>query len=229
MEVDNIKLYIDGRWELTDLNLLTRVYIQLYGLLYSLDVADDYLDAEIQYIYGKYPWQGGFSAVNFYQNLFSKMPREYKPNIKSIQYASPGFIELTQIVEVAKDVAQIVGYVSAALLAGNKTYSVIHKGMSERKLMRLNLRNEELSLLEKEKTFIHNSVVEIAQLMGVKQETLAKLYFRNDNNELAILKILASVYRRARDLAKLQNSRKLDLQRAHSERSSTNNQSQSDS
>ena len=43
MEVDNIKLYIDGRWELTDLNVLTRVYIQLYGLLYSLDVTDDYL------------------------------------------------------------------------------------------------------------------------------------------------------------------------------------------
>ncbi|GIB65514.1 hypothetical protein VCSRO93_3791 [Vibrio cholerae] len=37
MEVDNIKLYIDGRWELTDLNVLTRVYIQLYGLLYSLE------------------------------------------------------------------------------------------------------------------------------------------------------------------------------------------------
>ncbi len=82
MEVDNIKLYIDGRWELTDLNVLTRVYIQLYGLLYSLDVTDDYLDDEIQYIYGKYPWRGGFSAVNFYQNLFAKMPREYKPRAR---------------------------------------------------------------------------------------------------------------------------------------------------
>ncbi|AVP86020.1 hypothetical protein C7K70_19360 [Aeromonas hydrophila] len=220
MEVDNIKLYIDGRWELTDLNVLTRVYIQLYGLLYSLDVADDYLDEEIQYIYGKYPWRGGFSAVNFYQNLFSKMPRKYQPSIKSIQYASPGFIELSQIVEVAKEVAEIVGYVSAALIAGNKTYSTIHKGMSERKLMRLNLKSEELSLLEKEKTFIHNSIVEISELMGIKKETLAKLYFRNESNELAVLKILASVYRRARDLANLQNKQKLDLQRAHRERSS---------
>ncbi len=127
MEVDHIKLYIDGDWELTDLNILTRVYIQLYGLFYSLDIADDYLDEEIQYIYGKYPWRGGFSAVNFYQNIFAKMPKQYKPSIKSIQYASPGFIELTQIVEVAKDVALIVGSVSAALLAGNKTYSSIHK------------------------------------------------------------------------------------------------------
>jgi hypothetical protein len=218
MEVDHIKLYIDGDWELTDLNVLTRVYIQLYGLFYSLDIADDYLDEEIQYIYGKYPWRGGFSAVNFYQNIFTKMPKEYKPSIKSIQYASPGFIELTQIVDVAKDVALIVGSVSGALLAGNKTYSIIHKGMSERKLTRLNLRSEELSLLEKERDFIHNSIKEISSLMGVRKETVAKLYFRNQDNELAVLKILASVYRRARDLAKLQNKKKLDLQRAHDEK-----------
>lgn len=170
MEVDNIKLYIDGRWELTDLNVLTRVYIQLYGLLYSLDIAEDYLDAEIQYIYGKYPWRGGFSAVNFYQNLFSKMPRSYRPTIKAIQYASPGFIETFQLVDVAKDVAQIVGCVSAAILAGNKTYSIIHKGMNERKLMRLKLQSEELSLLEKQKDFIHKSVVDISSLMGAKKK-----------------------------------------------------------
>ena len=183
MEVDNIKLYIDGRWELTELNVLTRVYIQLYGLIYSLDVADDYLDNEIQYIFGKYPWRGGFSAVNFYQNLFAKMPREYKPTIKSIQYASPGFIELSQIVEVAKDVAQIVGYVSAALLAGNKTYSIIHKGMSERKLMRLNLRSEDNELavvsnpLVAIKFFFSVSIMRFETITNTKNFTSHNLSF----------------------------------------------------
>ncbi|WP_251977335.1 hypothetical protein [Salinicola avicenniae] len=229
MEVRDIKLYMDGRWQLTDLNVLTRVYIQLYGLLYSLDVADDYLDGEIQYIYGKYPWRGGFSAVNFYQNLFVKIPCDYKPQIRSIQYASPGFIELSQLVDVAKDVAQVVGYVSAALIAGNKTYSSIQKGISERKLSKINLRSEELSLLERERAFIHDSVNDIARVMGIKPEILFKLYFRTENNELAVLKILSSVYRRARDLAKLENSGKLDLKKGHAAESETNNQRQSDS
>ena len=67
LDIKNIKLHIDERWELTDLNMLTRVYIQVYGLLYSLDVA--YKEEEIKYIYRKYPWRGGYSAVNFYQNL----------------------------------------------------------------------------------------------------------------------------------------------------------------
>ncbi|WP_022948163.1 hypothetical protein [Methylohalobius crimeensis] len=222
MDVENIKLHIDGRWELTDLNVLTRVYIQVYGLLYSLDVADDYIEEEIQYIYGKYPWRGGYSAVNFYQNLFSKMPREYRPRIKSIQYASPGFIELSQLVEVAKDISLIVGYVSAALLAGNKTYSAIQKGIRERKLSKFDLRSEELKLLEKERDFIHQSVRDIAQVMGVRKETLAKLYLRAENNELAVLKILSSLYRRARDLAKLQNKQKLNLKRGIDERNTSN-------
>ena len=223
MVVDDIKLYIDGRWELTDLNVLTRVYIQVYGLLYSLDVADDFTEEEIQYIYGKYPWRGGYSAVNFYQNLFAKMPREYKPKIKSIQYASPGFIELSQIVEVAKDISLIVGYVSAALLAGNKTYSVIQKGIRERKLSKIDLRSEELALLEKERDFIHKSIEDISRVMGIRKETLAKLYFRTENNELAVLKILSSLYRRARDLAKLQNKKKLDLKKGTDEKTSSNN------
>lgn len=222
MDVENIKLHIDGRWELTDLNVLTRVYIQVYGLLYSLDVADDYIEEEIQYIYGKYPWRGGYSAVNFYQNLFSKMPREYRPRIKSIQYGSPGFIELSQLVEVAKDISLIVGYVSFALLAGNKTYSAIQKGIRKRKLSKFDLRSEELKLLEKERDFIHKSVNDIAQVMGVRKETLARLYFRAENNELAVLKILSSLYRRARDLAKLQNKQKLNLKRGIDERNSSN-------
>jgi hypothetical protein len=37
-------------------------------------------------------------------------------------------------VVVAEDIAKIVGYVSAAILTGNKTYSVIQKGITERKL-----------------------------------------------------------------------------------------------
>jgi len=222
LDIENIKLYIDGSWELTDLNILTRVYIQVYGLIYSLDVADDYLEEEIQYIYGKYPWKGGYSAVNFYQNLFAKMPREYRPKIKSIQYASPGFIELSQLVDVAQDVSLIVGYVSAALLAGNKTYGSIQKGIRERKLSKFDLRSEELKFLEQERTFIHKAVVDIAKVMGVRKETLEKLYLRAENNELAVLKILSSLYRRARDLAKLQNKQQLNLKRGIDEQKSSN-------
>jgi hypothetical protein len=212
MEVGNVKLNIDGRWDLTELSLLTRVYTQIYGLLYSLEVADDYLEEEIMYIYSKYPWTGGYSAVNFYKNLFYKIPFRHRPAIKSIQYNSPGFIELTELVSVASDLAQIVVYVCAAVFAGNRTYNSIQKGISDRKLSKINLKSEELKLVEQESAFIRKSIKELSQVMGIKQKILATLYRRAENNELAILKILSSLYRRARDLAKLSNKQKLSLE-----------------
>ena len=115
-----------------------------------------------------------------------------------------------------------MGYVSAALLTGNKTYSAIQEGIRERELSRINLRARELELLEQERDFIHKSVNDIAQIMGVRRETLARLYLRADNNELAVLKILSSLYRRARNLAKLENARKLDLTRGIDELNSPN-------
>ena len=84
-------------------------------------------------------------------------------------------------------------------------------------------------MLEKERVFIHKSVNDIARVMGIKPETLSKLYFRTENNELAVLKILSSVYRRARDLAKLQNQGKLDIKRDHIERRENKDQRKADS
>ncbi len=139
------------------------------------------------------------------------MPHEYRPQINSIQYASPGFIELSLLLEVAKDISIIVGCVSSAILAGNKTYSIIQKGIAERKLSKLDLRERERQLLEKESEFIKKSAQDMASVMGVNEKTLQRMYYRTENNEFAVLKILSSLYRRARDLAELQNQSKLDL------------------
>ncbi|MCF7811387.1 hypothetical protein K9N50_10420 [bacterium] len=220
MKTEDIKLHLDGRWELTDLNVLTRVYIQIYSLLYSLKTSEDFVEEEFQYIYGKYPWRGGYSAVNFYNDLFYKIPRELRPKIKSIQYSSPGFIELSQFVGVANDIAQIVIYISSAISAVNETYSSIQKGIKERELSKINLRNEELKLLRKQQKFIRKSIEDISRVIGIRKETLSQLYNRTENNELAVLKILLSLYRRARDLAKLQLNNKLYLDENVNERKS---------
>ena len=52
---------------------------------------------------------------------------------------------------------------------------------------------------------------ELAEVMGISNKMLKRLYVRTDNNDLAVLKIVSSLYRRARDLAKLKNSDRLDL------------------
>jgi hypothetical protein len=80
------------------------------------------------------------------------------------------------------------------------------------------LLNEELKLIEKHRDFIIKSNEDISRLMGIREETLTKLNSRTENNVLAVLKILSSLYRRARDLAKLKNQQKLDLDRGTNDR-----------
>jgi len=59
---ENIQLELDGRWSLEELSDVTKNYIHLYGFAYSL--MSELLSArlaEIDYIYGKFPWKGGYS------------------------------------------------------------------------------------------------------------------------------------------------------------------------
>jgi len=137
METGHVKLRLNGQWNLIDLSLVTRVYTQIYGLLYSLNTNDNYIDDDITSIYIRYPWAGGYSAVNFYRDLYYKIPHRDRPEIKSIQYNSPGFIELSETVQVASDIAKIVGCVCAAVLAGNKTYNIIQKNPAKHALKSL--------------------------------------------------------------------------------------------
>lgn len=73
MQPVKTKLLLDGRWTLEELSDATKDYTQLYGFAYSL--LEDLPVArreQVEYIYGKFPWRGGFSTVNFFEQLFRK-------------------------------------------------------------------------------------------------------------------------------------------------------------
>ena len=38
----------------------------------------------------KYPWKGGYSAVNFYNDLYQALPPSAKPKVAGIRYNSHG-------------------------------------------------------------------------------------------------------------------------------------------
>ncbi len=116
LETKKTHLGLDGRWDLEELSDTTKDYIQLYGFAYSLlpdlPVARK---EEIDYIYGKFPWRGGYSTVNFFNQLFHKIPPKLRPEVQRIQYASPGFIELTELLVVSGTVAAIIFTVCKSL------------------------------------------------------------------------------------------------------------------
>lgn len=206
------KLSLDGRWNLEDLAEATKDYIQLYGFAYSLlpDLPLARRD-EIDYIYGKFPWRGGYSTVNFFNQLFHKIPPKLRPEVERIQYASPGFIELSEILLVAVTVAGIVKAVCSTINTAHDTYRKIQKGSVDLELSKINLANEELDLTQRQITFSENSSKQLIKVLGLTEAQEQLIDQRVQGSPVMKLKILLSVFRRVEPLAKKQSEGKIEI------------------
>jgi len=212
MQSTKTKLQLDGRWNLEELSEATEDYTQLYGFAYSL-LADlpTARREEIDYIYRKFPWRGGYSTVNFFNQLFHKIPPKLRPEVQRIQYASPGFIELSEILLVAGTVAGIVKAVCSSIDNAHETYRKIQKGSIEHELAKISLTNKRLHLAQSKSTFCKSaskSLVDMFSLTEVQEQLLEQ---KVQGSQIMKLKILLSVYRRVEPLAKKQNEGKIKI------------------
>jgi len=205
----NYSINIDGRWDLEDLYVFPRSYEQVYFLVFSLlPHEDENIQERIKYAYSGFPWRGGYSAVNFYNNLKYTTPKLQRPQVLSIQYASPGWIELRLINFVAQTVEAIVKSIAESILHANRVYNEIHKGLSERKLLRIDVKKKELELELMHTEYIEQSANTMARLVGL--ENLTQMHEKT-GSPLKTLKILLSLYRCIRTLAEYQNKGKTRL------------------
>lgn len=212
LEAKITHLELDGRWGLEELSDSTKDYIQLYGFAYSLvpDLPSARRD-EIDYIYGKFPWRGGYSTVNFFNQLFHKIPPKLRPEVQRIQYASPGFIELTEVLAVAGTVAAIVATVCKSLSSVHDLYRSIQKSSIDYELSKINLAKEDLELKRRQIEFCEKSAKSLVKAFGLTEEQNKLLDQKVRDNPVMKLKILLSVFRRVEPLAKKQAEGKLKV------------------
>ena len=212
MQTDQIRLHIDGRWSLEELSDASKSYIQLYGFAYSLlpDLPTARRE-DMDYIYGKFPWRGGYSTVNFFNNLFHKIPPKLRPEIRRMQYASPGYIELFELLAVAGVISRIVKTVCNAINSAHDTYRRIQKATIDHKLSKIDLTNKELDLTERQIEFCRDSSEKLISLMGITEEENRLIEQRVQGNPVMKLKMLLSVFRRVEPLATKQAEGKLTV------------------
>src|SRR5216684_1860029 len=190
---------IDGEWSLEDLYIFPHTFEQVYFLTYSLFTDhDEYNMERIQRAYSAFPWRGGYSAVSFSNTLKYIVPRPQRPELVSINYSSPGLMEIGLILAVAVSVGKIVKSVAKSIDTANATYGNVMKGMQERKLLRLEERRRELNLRRSEMKYIEESLGRMAGLLGF--DNIKEMNERTGNAYVS-LKILLSLYRRLRTLA----------------------------
>lgn len=213
METGIVRLRLDGKWELTDLSDLTSVYTQLYSIAYSLQPAENRrLDENLDEIYTKFPWRGGYSAVNFYERLFFQIPQKERPKLESIRYSSPGHMDLMEVVVVAATISATVKFIAMAVNRVHDTYRRIQKASQDHKLGKINVKQEELKLSEAQLRFIRAAVQDMSQALNLSRQEQEMLTKRVDSNELAKLKILNSYYRRIKRLVDLHVKGKLFME-----------------
>ena len=205
----NYRIDLDRDWTLEDLYKFPRTFEQTYFFFASIDENLSEGDQErILRAYNAFPWQGGYSAVSFFDELKYSFDSRQRPKIVVIHKASPGLLELSLVVGVAYSLAKIVKSVAAAINSANDTYHNIYKGMQERKLLKLKVEHQTLELNKAHMVFVDSSSRTMAKLLGFSSP--AQLNSITKSPYLS-LKILLSVYRRVRTLAEYENNGKARL------------------
>lgn len=211
--MEKVIIELDRRWELADFAVLTKEYLQLYGFFYSLRERQKIVDKQLQSEgilkgYSTMPWEGGHSVVNFFRSVYSSTPPDYRPVVKKIQYASPGFIELSALTDIAWQIAELVTAIGASILAANKVFDQIMRTYRQRewaklKSEKLRLENEQLEIKR-----VREAVKALESVMSLSEEQRTNLVLLSGADELVQLKMLLAVYRRVLPLAELQQSGK---------------------
>lgn len=210
MDIGKIEILLDKRWELQDLSIVTKEYVQLYSFFYVTQCISEriYIDLD----FSKYPWGGGYSVVNFFQKTYSLTSKEHRLKVTRIHYASPGIIELSGILKVAVDVAALVTTLCGSALAINNAYNRILSDYHKRELGKIKVQEAKSKLTQDNINFVHSSTLELVREFNLSPENINAIYKMSNENELVQLKMLLALYRRAKPIVTQQESGNMKLQ-----------------
>jgi len=191
---DVYRILMDERWELEDLYTLPHAYAQNFAFVYCFDTPLEASDAaRIDFALREYPWRGGYSYVNIYTVLKNQVPHQERPQISSIQYASPGWIDLLLNPDVALQVAKSIGILLGTGVTAAATYKKINKIFLNINKQRREAKIADLKLSQSEVKELNKLSEQLAKSMGFN--SLVKLNERTEDPEVSA-RMLSAHYRR---------------------------------
>lgn len=203
------RVLLDGRWKLEDLYEFPHTFSQCYDFVYCLDSELNPRDRNrINDAFIGYPWRGGYSYVNIYTVLHNQVPIQDSPTIKSISYASPGWLDIFLNPDVAIQVAKSVGILAGTTVAAAKAYASVMSYITQVSVDRKSAQLQEMRLTQEQyKTFM-SMCEDMAKFLGFKN--VKELHQRTGNPEVS-LKLLAAHYRRTSRLVEFVKDGKIEL------------------
>lgn len=99
-------LGLDNQLFINDLSQIPKTFEQLYAFHYGLEhLGHTSVRDVMRKLMGN--WTGGFSAVNIFSGLKNLIPAIHRPEVTSLQYNSPGHIELNLLENLAQSVQKV--------------------------------------------------------------------------------------------------------------------------
>ena len=193
------RIELDGRWDLKDLYEFPHAFLQAYSFIYAFDSELDPRDYDrITYALESYPWRGGYSVVNMYQVLNSQVEPEFRPVIKEIHYASPGWIELFAHLHPAVQIAMGVASIAGSVAGVAKAYTVVQNTLYNIRLRARRARIEHIQLTRTEVQELTGLTNDLANAIGFSGTQ--DLIQRTGSPEVAA-KLVSAHYRRLKILS----------------------------
>lgn len=200
-----VSIGLDEKWSLEDFSVFSKQYIQIYGFFYGLRLVEE---ANFNMEFERMPWLGGGSVLNFFLAMKGHVHPDLLPNVHRIQYASPGVIELSAVIEVAADIRNVVFAICTSLMTISTACHIIHKQYIERQLAQKKMAQVDR---EEDKNFVRNSVIELHKRLNLSPRQVMSLAKITKGDQLVELKMLMAMYRRAKPIADLQLQNKAKL------------------
>jgi hypothetical protein len=180
-----------------------RVYFQNYSFIYCLDTSTTSIaSSRIKTVLESHKLREGLTYVNIYDTFRGHVKLEDRPRVKSIQYASPGWIELALNPDVAMQVAKSIGIYMAAVTSSGATialsYKKLHEIYIDLKNRRVKQRNNALKLEKARIAEVNKLNEELAKGLGFNSLTDLDKYTQ-DIEETS--KLLMAHYRRINKMA----------------------------
>ena len=117
-------------------------------------------------------------------------------------------MELSLIVPVALAIRAMVKGFASSVRELNQLYHEIYRGLHERRLMRIDVRERAIKLQRAELAWVEEMTERMTRLLGPEQLNGLS---RHLDNPLAKLKLLLSVFRRVRTIARYERDGKVRL------------------
>lgn len=208
--LEKFRIELGGDWDITDLeNLVESIRIS-YSYFYWISVPPDHIEAATRTLIIRHFWSQKWQLSKTAEELYRRMPTEYRMKLVSIHYASPGWIELAGYIGAISLMAGCASRWVKALGEGFDLFTKIQKYFDDRKLSpppdRLDLDNFSPKDIEEAR----HLCFELGGKLDLTKERVESM-IELTGNPISTLRLMVNLSNEARRIVRLEEAGKLKL------------------